>query len=252
MTALYAAYRNELSKLFWRKKYIVFLIIGVVFCILWALVGHFATGLIARHGGFFINLTPTPMGALPLFLQFLIPLLIFMGATDLITAESAEHTMRAMIYRPVERWKLYSGKLLALVTYAAIYLACVFFISIVLSQTIGRTLTTIEIFRAFASYALTIPPLAVLTAFAVLIALIGRSGTLTMFILVAAYLIMSILPMFFPIFSELLFTSYLSWHRLLIGVLPGASRLIHMTVLIVSYGAVFFTAGSLLFDRMEY
>jgi len=252
MMALYAAYRNELNKLFWRKKYIAFLIIGVVLCTLWAIIGTVASELISRHGGFFINLTPTPMGALPFFLQFLIPLLIFMGATDLITAESAEHTMRAMIYRPVERWKLYSAKLLALVTYAAIYLACVFAISMILTQTIGRPLTPGELFTAFVAYMITIPPLAVLTAFAALIALVGRSGTLTMFILVAVYLLMSVLPMVFPIFSELLFTSYLSWHRVWIGVMPGASRLVHMMALVVSYGVVFFTAGSLLFDRKEY
>jgi len=252
MTAFLAAYHNELSKLFWRKKYIVFLVIGVLICVLWAVIGSALSGLIGRSGVLFISLMPTPMGVLPLFLQMLLPLLIFMGVTDLITTEGTDKTMKAMIYRPVERWKLYMGKLLAVLTYVAIYLACIFIVSMVLNQTLGRTLSLGELFTAFASYALTIPPLAVLVSFAALIALFGRSGTLTMFVLVVVYMMMSALPVIFPIFSELLFTSYLGWHRLWIGVLPDASRIIHMLIIVLGYGVVFFTAGSLLFDRKEY
>ena len=252
MTAFFAAYHNELSKLFWRKKYIVFLIIGVLICILWAMLGNVVSGFIGRQGGLFISLMPTPMGVLPFFLQILIPLLIFMGVTDLITTEGSEHTMKAMVCRPVERWKLYMGKLLAVLTYVAIYLICIFIVSMVLNQTLGRALSPGELFTAFASYTLTIPPLAVLISFAALVALFGRSGTLTMFLLVVVYLVMSALPIVFPIFTELLFTSYLGWYRLWIGALPEASRLIHMLSIVLGYGVVFFTAGSLIFDRKEY
>ena len=92
----------------------------------------------------------------------------------------------------------------------------------------------------------------VLIAFAALVALMGRSGTLTMFVLIALYVAMNILPLVFPVLSELLFTSYLGWYRLWIGVFPAASRLMHMVLVVFGYGAVFFTAGSLLFDRKEY
>ena len=252
MRLFLAAYHNELSKLFWRKKYIVFLVIGVLICVLWAVLGSVVSGFIGRQGGLFISLMPTPMGVLPFFLQILIPLLIFMGVTDLITAEGTEKTMKAMIYRPVERWKLYMSKLIAVLSYVAIYLICVFIVSMILNQTLGRALSSGELFTAFASYILTIPPLAVLVSFAALVALFGRSGTLTMFVLVVMYMIMSTLPVIFPIFTELLFTSYLGWYRLWIGVLPDASRLIHMLTIVVGYGVVFFTAGSLIFDRKEY
>ncbi|MCL2564708.1 MAG: ABC transporter permease [Defluviitaleaceae bacterium] len=252
MSAFSAAYTGELSKLIKRKKYIVFIIIGLVICLLWALIGSALSGLIGRHGGFFISLAPTPMGALPFFLQVLIPLLIFMSITDLITTEGAEHTMKAILCRPVERWKLYSGKLLAVMTYVSIYLACVFIISTVLNQLLGRPLNLSEIFTAFISYMLTLPTLAVLATFAALVALVGRSATLTMLSLVALYLMMSILPIIFPIFGELLFTSYIGWYRLWIGARPAAPRLIHMLIIVIGYGTVFFIAGSLLFERKEY
>jgi len=252
MTALYAAYRGELSKLLRRRKYIVFLVLGVLICIAWAVLGGILSGLAGRHGGVFISLTPTPMGALPFFLQALIPLFIFMGVTDLITVEGAEQTMRAMLYCPVERWKLYTGKLLAVMTYTVIYLAGVFIVSVVLSQTLGRGLAVQDIFTALAAYALTVVPLAVLAAFAAMIALLGRSPTLTMLILVVLYIAMNALPLIFPILSEVLFTSFLGWHRIWIGTLPSFARLARMLIIVLGYGVVFYTAGSLLFDRKEY
>jgi len=252
MTALHAAYRNELTKLLRRKKYIVFLIIGAVICMLWAILGGLASGFLGRMGGIAINLTPTPMGALGFFLQILIPFLIFMGATDLITMEAAEGTMKGMICRPVERWKLYGGKLLAIMTYAAMYLALVFVVSSILNQMMGRPLGLADFGVSLASYMLTLPPLAVLATFAALIALLGRSGSLTMLLLIAAYMAMNVLPIIFPVFAELLFTSYLGWHRLWIGALPQGFRLVHIISILAGYGVVFFMAGSLIFDRKEY
>ena len=252
MTAFLAAFLNETDKIIRRKKYIAFLIIGLVICLAWGIISGILSGLIGRQTGLFIILTPTPMGVLPFFLQIMLPLLIFMGVTDLITTEGAEHTMKAMICRPVERWKLYAAKQLAVMSYVTLYLACVFVISTVLNQVLGRALSSGAILTALASYALTIPTLAVLATFAAFVALFGRSGSLVMFLLVVVYMAMSVLPVFFPILSELLFTSYLGWYRLWIGVMPGASRLVHMLIIVVGYGAVFFIAGSLVFDRKEY
>ena len=116
MTAFCAAYRGERSKILRRKKYIVFLCIGAFICVLWAVIGSAVSGLAERFVGVAINLTPTPMGVLPFFLQVLIPLLIFMGVTDLFTVEGSENTMKAMIMRPVERSKLFTAKILSVMT----------------------------------------------------------------------------------------------------------------------------------------
>ena len=252
MSALTASFRNEWAKLLSRKKYIVFLIIGLVICLLWAAVGQLLTNLMLRHGGVLFAIAPTPMGVLPFFLQVMVPFLMFMAVTDLITVEGADSTMKAMICRPVERWKLYISKIMAVTAYAAFYLACIFIISAVLSQIFGRPLGVDTLFVSLASYALSIVPLAVLATFAAFIAILGKSSTLTMLLLLLIYLAKSVLPVFFPLLSEMLFTSYLGWYSLWVGVLPGASRLIHMLVVVFSYGIVFFTAGSLIFDKKDY
>jgi ABC-2 type transport system permease protein len=252
MTAFLASSRNEWDKLIRRKKFIVFLCIGLGLCFLWTGLGQLLSDFAMQQGGFSLRLTPTPMGALGFFLQVLIPFLMFMGMTDLLTVEGADHTMKAMVCRPVERWKLYASKILAVEVYAAFYLACVFIVCAALNQIFGKPLSVADLLTALASYALTLVPLAVLASYAALVALLGRSGTLTMFLLLLSYLLFSVLPMFFPVLSEMLFTSYLSWYNLWIGALPGASKLIHMLLIVLGYGTVFFIAGSLLFERKEY
>lgn len=252
MKSFLASYRNEWAKLISRKKYIVFLCIGLVICLIWAVLGQIISGFIREQGGLSLTLAPTPMGTLPFFLQALIPFLMFMGVTDLITVEGAENTMKAMICRPVERWKLYFSKISAVLTYAALYLVCVFAICAVLNQIFGRALGLLDLSLALASYAITLVPLAILASFAALIALMGKSGTLTMFLLLLTYLLLSALPVFFPVLTEMLFTSYLSWYRLWIGALPSASKLIHMLAIVLGYGVVFLTAGSLLYDKKGY
>jgi len=252
MTAFLAAYRNESVKLLRRKKYIVFLIIGIFICTVMAVLGRIASDFIVRQAGFALPLTPSPMGMLPFFLQILLPLLIFMGVTDLITTEAADHTMKAMIVRPVARWKLYAGKLSAIMTYVIIYLACVFTVSAALHQLLGRGMGLETFLTTLSAYLLTIPPLIVLACFSAMLALMGRSASMTMLLLVGIYLAMNVLPFLVPNTSELLFTSYMSWHRLWIGALPRTSRLVHMITILVGYGVVFFMAGSLIFDRKEY
>ena len=252
MRLFLASTRNEWDKLLRRKKYIVFMIIGAALCLLYTGLGQLISGFVSNYGGISLNLTPTPMGALPFFLQFMVPLLMFMGVTDLITVEGSDKTMKAMVFRPVERWKLYASKILAVVVYAGFYLASVFIVCTALNLLFGKPMGFSDYLVSLASYTLTIAPLAILACFAALVALLGRSGTLTMFLLLISYLLLCVLPMFFPVLSEMLFTSYLGWYRLWIGALPAASKLLHMLLILFGYGTVFFTAGSLLFERKEY
>ena len=252
MISFAASTRNEWDKLIRRKKYIVFLCIGVGICLIWAVLGRLLSEFAIRQGGLSLRISPTPMGTLGFFLQILIPFLMFMGVTDLLTVEGAEQTMKAMAFRPVERWKLYASKILAVMIYAAMYLVCIFIVCATLNQLFGKPLRIVELLIALTSYALTLIPLAVLASYAAMIALLGRSGTLTMFLLLLSYLLLSVLPVFFPILSEMLFTSYLSWYNLWIGALPSATKLMHMLIIVLGYGTVFFTAGSLIFERKEY
>ena len=97
MTSFAASYRNEWDKLMGRKKYIVFLCIGLFICVAWAALGQLISTFALQQGGLTLTLAPTPMGALPFFLHVMAPFLMFMGVTDLITVEGADGSMKAMI-----------------------------------------------------------------------------------------------------------------------------------------------------------
>lgn len=252
MKSLRAAYLNELTKLRTRKKYIVFLFIGIALCIMWALLGNLITNIIQRNMSLSLVLAPNPMGVLPLFLYVLLPFLIFMAASDLFTVESAENTMKAMIMLPVERWKLFTAKLLAVITYTAVYLISIFICAAVCQLIFGKGETVSTILVSLVSYALILIPLFVLTCFAALIALLGKSGTLTMLLLIVAYLALNVLPILFPATGPLLFTSYFSLYRLFVGVIPEFGRLVNMLLIVLSSGAVFFIGGSIIFDKKSY
>lgn len=253
MRTLGAGIANEFSKLMARKKYMVFLIIGVAICCLWALIGNLISNLITSNfNSISLNLSPSPMGVLPFFLQVMVPFLMFMGVTDLFTVEASDHTIRASLIRPIERWKLFTSKICAVMIYAAGYLICIFIFSTVFQALFGQIASFSELMLTFLAYLLILIPLAVLACFAALIAMFGKSGTLVMFLLIMSYIILSVLPFVIPVLNELLFTSYLSWHKLFIGALPAFSKMANMLLIVFGYGVVFFTAGSLLFDRKEY
>jgi len=252
MKALGAAYLNELTKLRSRKKYIVFLIIGLAICIIWTLLGNLISRVVQNNMSMSIVLSPTPMGVLPLFLHVLLPFLIFMAVTDLFTVEASDNTMKALLILPVERWKLYLSKLFAVISYVALYLIEIFVVASVCQLLFGKGETVTTILAAAASYALILIPLFVLTCFASLISLLGKSGTLTMLLLIVAYLAMCVLPILIPATGPLLFTSYLGFYRLFIGAVPAMGRLINMLLIVLSSGAVFFFASSIIFDKKSY
>jgi hypothetical protein len=92
----------------------------------------------------------------------------------------------------------------------------------------------------------------VLTCFSAFIALLGKSGTLTMVLLIIAYLALRALPILFPVTDQLLFTRYFSIYTLFVGYVPQLGRLMNMLLIVLSTGAVFFIGGSIVFDKKSY
>ena len=252
MRSLRSAYINEITKLRARKKYIVFLLLGLAICIIWALLGNLIARIVQRNMSLTIMLAPSPMGVLPLFLHVLLPFLIFMAVTDLFTVESADNTMKAMLILPVERWKLFISKLFAVISYVALYLLGIFICAAICQLIFGKGENVSLLLVSLVSYALILIPLFVLVCFASFISLLGKSGTLTMLLLIIAYIAMCVLPIFIPAISPLLFTSYLKLYVLFIGAIPEFGRLVNMLLIVLSSGAVFLIGSSIIFDKKSY
>ena len=96
---------NEWTKLIHKKKYIVFLLIGV-FLSMFNILGKL---LISKLIGGSLSFIPSgaSMSMITLFINFLIPLISMMAVCDLFSTEFQDQTIKAVLLRPISRFKIY-------------------------------------------------------------------------------------------------------------------------------------------------
>ena len=242
-------YRNELEKLFYRKKYLVFLILdilsGVVIAVAQMLTNLFTEGAISASTLFDGML----MNGFPLYMALFIPLMAVLGCADLFSGECHDRSLRMLIQRPVARWKIYLGKVLAIYTLCAVYVVA-HFVSLVLIK-LGFAHTWNGTLFALGAYALDLIPIfAVVAFFAFLHQLVDAPGSATALSLVF-YLLLLAVGRYVDLGTGLVFTEYITWHTMWIGnALPPLVLLPKIGILLGSTVA-FYCAGFELFDRKE-
>lgn len=241
--------QNELKKLSTRKKFLVFLIIEIIICIICGLInvaiGRASDGLVSSS----LVLANMPMAMLSFFIQIYIPLIIFMAACDLFAGEVHDGTIRATFMRPVSRGKQYFSKIAAVMIVAAIYLLTLFvFTSII--KGIGAH-STEGLVDSFLSYSLDIIPLIVLVLFAAMMNQFSRSPSLSIIICIIMYIGLYMIGILVPLLSGLLFTGYLQWHNLWIGATLPFKFMISKMGILVGFGMIFGCVGYYLFERRE-
>ena len=249
MQPFVANLKNELFKLSRRKKYIVFLILGALVCVGSAL-RVLAADLILDEALPRELLVGGLTGENLLFLLLLfLPLMALMGCCDLFAGEQADHTLRFSLMRPVGKGKLFFSKA------AAVFLLCLFDLVVLLAVSAAAQLImgggSKGIARSVASGLLDLVPLAVLILFFCLINQLVKGSGLAVLACLAVYVALVVVGTYVPAAGGLLFTGYLRWHNLWVGVtLPFKAMLTRIGIL-AGYGLVFGSCGYLLFDRKE-
>lgn len=249
MQPFVANLKNELFKLSRRKKYIVFLILGALVCVGSAL-RVLAADLILDEALPRELLVGGLTGENLLFLLLLfLPLMALMGCCDLFAGEQADHTLRFSLMRPVGKGKLFFSKA------AAVFLLCLFDLVVLLAVSAAAQLImgggSKGIARSVASGLLDLVPLAVLILFFCLINQLVKGSGLAVLVCLAVYVALVVVGTYVPAAGGLLFTGYLRWHNLWVGVtLPFKAMLTRIGIL-AGYGLVFGSCGYLLFDRKE-
>lgn len=249
MEKFIAELKNECFKLRKRKKYLVFLILGCLVCVASALrlvIANYITGGAVSAETMLSGLTTAN---LPFLLLVFLPLMAIMASCDLFVTEQADHTIRFSLMRPVGKGKLFFAKA------AAVFVLCVFdlvvlYVVTALTQVVmgggtGGLLT------GLVAYGLDLISLAVLVLFFCFVNQLVKGSSLTVLLCVVLYVALLAIGTYLPAWGGLLFTGYLRWHNLWIGVaLPFLSMLSRIGLL-VGYGMVFACGGYLLFDRKE-
>ena len=248
MRELSANLINELQKLWVKKKYIVFLIIEVAIC---ALV-VFVQTLISRasNGIFPLRAMSLSMTVITFFIEVLIPLIVFMAATDLFCTEFQDKTMRAVIVRPISKFKIYLSKVLAVTILASLNIIAVFLVTNLLEATVVGEIN--NFWHSFGAYFLNILPMFIVVLMAVLLNQTVNGSTLAMFICIIAYAALKLSVFFIPQLGGLLFTGYMQWHKLWLGQMLPAGALFSKIALLFGYIIVFLSGGYYLFDKREF
>ncbi len=246
MSIYIANLRGELQKLFSHKKYYVFAILAMGIC----LISLGIKLLVMRVSGGNIDLRTQSM-AMELqgfFLKIWIPFIIFLGASDLFGSEYQDSSIKALLGRPISRFKIYASKISAVYILAVVSLFEVFVVSEVLGL-INGGISRLGI--DFLAYILDCIPMLVLVLMATFINQFGKSSTFSMFLCIIVYIAAQVGGIFISNLSGLLFTGYLQWHSLFLGATIPVFVLIQRVALLLGYGLVFFSGGYYLFLSKE-
>ena len=249
MQAFAASLQNELFKLRKRKKDLVLLIIASAICVVSALrvliVNYLTDGGVSREailGGLMSS-------NMPFVLLIFLPLMAIMAAGDLYVGEQVDHTIRFSLMRPVGKAKLFFSKAAAVWLLCAFDLAVLYLVSTLSQVCLGGGIE--GIFSSFFACVLDLIPMAVLILFFALINQLVKGSSLTVLLCVVCYVALVVFGTYMPSVGGLVFTGYLRWHNLWIGVTLPFLSLLPRIGLLAGYGLVFGCGGYLLFDRKE-
>ena len=273
MNMIATATHCELKKIFWRPKYCIMPIIYAVIALITGIGGASGLNSIVLSGLSIRSTGPDIVyGALSMYRMFLIPLAVFMLSADVFTHELESKSIKCVLVRPVSRFDAYLAKCLAILCYTAIALGAGLAVVILwhlaapnlaaaVSQTSGVLFGAPQGFtpaafatlaaEAFASYALTLLPLAAFVAFAAFVSVVIRSPALVMFLCIVSYLAAAFFGTFYTGAGAALFTTYTGWYRMWLGERLPLTSIINTAALLLSTCAAFFGFGYFIFDKKD-
>ena len=185
---------------------------------------------------------------LDLFVTILLPLFIFIAATDLFTGEAERGTLFQV--RPISRMELFLSKTVAISVLTFIQLLVLWVSVMISSGLFDQAFDYTILLSSLGAFVLSWFPLMVITALAVMIALIVPSSVLSISSMIVLYFIMLFIPYILPNLLYLLPTAYLDWYMQWLGNV--SIRWIIQTVMYLgSSFALFMTIGYYMFSRKE-
>jgi ABC-2 type transport system permease protein len=244
MSTIRANSLNEMQKLLTKKSTKLFLLASVLIPVLTKLLVNnlFLTDWMAIPAET-INFT-----LLDLFVTIFIPLFIFISATDLFTGERERGTLFQV--RPISRMELFLSKVIAISIFSFIVLLLEWLAVMISSAVFDKAFSLTHILSSLGAFIVSWLPLIVLTAFAVMLALLVQSSVLAISSMIGLYLIMLFIPYVLPSSLYLLPSAYLDWYMQWLSDVSVRWILQTVTYLCSSF-ALFFSVGYYMFNRKE-
>lgn len=189
-----------------------------------------------------------PYTILAILNYVIMPPIIFMLASDLLSGEMGGNEIKVLLTRPVSRSNILIAKVLSITCYAGIILVEGLVLSSIISIISAGFLSFN--FVTILAYIVGFFPLLTLVAMSAMIASMLKSGTSCFSFCLIAYVGFMVLGLIFSGLSPALFTSYLGIGSMVIGsVIPFSSLLMGVGIL-VGYTLAFLSVSGLKFvDR---
>ncbi len=247
MKLITANLKNESAKIFAHKKYIVFMIIEVIICI-----GAVCSKLLAArlsNGMLTMSNISTSITMMSLFFEAVIPFISIMAVCELFSAEFHSKTIRSIFVRPAERYKVYIGKISAVLILAVINMAVVFIASSAADFAVSGKVVSFG--YSLSAYILDIIPMLVVILMAVMLNQIVKSSTMAMFLCIIVYAGLKVMGISFSSLSGLVFTGYMQWHKIWLGGGMPYLAASFKALLLLGYGLTFGAVGYYIFRFKE-
>lgn len=244
MNSIIKTTKYELSKIFGKKKYTAILFFEILFFIV--------SGLLIYNfslESFTTSLPTLFFTALSAFLLIIFPVTVFMMVSDLITLEFEDLTIKNIFLRPVSRFTIYISKNLAICIYMMLNLLVVYF-SILFIKLLFSGSAEFALTGLF-SYIVSIVPISVFIVAGAFIATCVSSSSMTMFLLLIIYILLTAASIYSSSLFSILFINYTRYYTLFIGNAMPLKHILTVTFLLLSNFIIFFILGFLNFDKKE-
>ncbi len=250
MVEFKASLKNEIEKLYKRKKVLVAVIISLIFII----VGQLS--MVALRSGFGLRGVSSmefPILVLSVVVNTILPLFTALVTIESFSGEFSQNTMKIAITRPISRLKFFTSKLIAIMIFILANLLFVMIFSILAGLLFNANSFTLgSIFKIFISYIVTLIPMVILSIIIAFFANIIRSGIGVFFLSIFVFVTFKGIGLVFYRYSGMFITSLMSWYTLFIMETIPVFKIFLQFMMMLSYGIIFFTAGYYLFDKKEF
>ncbi|WP_240417029.1 ABC transporter permease [Paenibacillus periandrae] len=249
MHSYWAGVRNEISKLIARKKLVLFpallLLLPIAASILLSQL-QTGIGIAAISSGDF------PQLMLGIYTNFLLPLLLFMAASDMFAGELQDRTLKITLTRPISRFQVFASKITVLALFAMVILAASLIVSLLAGLVLqARSGLSGSLLQAVISYVVAWFPMTALAIAAALLAQFFRSASGALAICVVLYAALKGLGIFYPQFAAYSPTFYTDWHQLWINSGVSIGKLANASTYLLACCILCFTAAFAMFDKRQ-
>jgi ABC-2 type transport system permease protein len=248
MPSFYATLRNEMIKLYYKKKTVVFLIFSALLPIIAALLIGKLQGIIGistTNEGFSINV-------LDIFTLFILPLFIFLLASDLFPGEISAHNMKLTLLRPVSRLKVFLAKTAAL----ALCIALLLLIIGLINTLCGAIFSDIQFvgggFNIAKAYLAAFFSMSAIGIAAIFISQFFSRSSSALIFLIILFAVAKLLPVFFHSATYFSLAAYTDWHLLWIGHVVSIKARLTSLLFLLSSSVLLFSLGYYVFDKKEF